>query len=217
MPPHASQAPPSTDAAPAPTRRRWWIALAVSLGAVAVAHLLDETVWRSVRDPRVNERDWGRFLRSVGYLPTWIAIAAALWLQDRPARGWGWRGGVVLLSPALGGLGAELCKLLLRRLRPDEAVFGYVFRSFSEAPLSTRGLGLPSSHVMVAFAGATALARLFPRARFVGYVLAAGCALTRVLTVQHYLSDVVTAAALGWLVADPLARWMLGRYREASS
>jgi membrane-associated phospholipid phosphatase len=197
--------------------RRWWIALAVSLAALAVAHLLDEVVWRSVRDPRVNEKDWGRFLRSMGYLPTWIAIAAALWLQDRPNRGWGWRGGAALLVPAVGGLGAEAGKLLFRRLRPDEAMFGYTFRSFAEDPFSTRGLGLPSSHAMVAFAGAAALARLFPRARVVGYLLAAGCALTRVLTVQHYLSDVVMAAALGWLIGDPLARWMLRRHQALAA
>jgi membrane-associated phospholipid phosphatase len=208
---HASHAPVPVHVEQSAARRRWLIALALSLVAVAIAHLLDETAWRSLRDTRVNERDWGRFLRSMGYLPTWIAIAAALWLQDRPLPGWGWRGGAVLLAAAAGGIAAELFKLLFRRLRPDEAVFGYTFRSFAEDPISTRGLGMPSSHVMVAFAGATALARLFPRARFIGYLLAAGCALTRVLTVQHYLSDVVAAAALGWLVADPVARFMTAR------
>lgn len=200
---------------PDDARRRWWIALAVSLVAVAVAHLVDETAWRSVRDARVNERDWGRFLRSMGYLPTWIAIAAALWLEDRQFPGWGWRGGAVLVASALGGASAELIKLLCRRLRPDESTFGYAFRGFADQTFSTRGLGMPSSHVMVAFAGATALARLFPRARVVGYVLAAGCAVTRVLAVQHFLSDVVAAAALGWLIADPLARYMNARHRHA--
>ena len=185
------------------------IALGVVL--VAAAHVADEIVWRELRDPRVNERDWGRFLRSMGYLPLWIALAAAFWLHDRPGRGWGWRGGLLLAAPAAGGIAAELLKLLIRRLRPDDGTFGYVFRAFSEAPFSTRGLGMPSSHVLVAFGGATALARLFPKSWPVGYILAAGCALTRVLTTQHYLSDVVAAAALGWLVGDAVSRWMLGR------
>lgn len=212
---HALHAPAPAQDVPVDARRRWLIALGISLLAVAVAHLLDETAWRSLRDTRVNERDWGRFLRSMGYLPTWIAIATALWLEDRPWPGWGWRGGAVLLAPAVGGAVAELLKLCVRRLRPDEGTFGYTFRAFADETFSTRGLGMPSSHVIVAFAGATAMARLFPRARAVGYVLAVGCAVTRLLTVQHYLSDVVAAAGLGWLIADPLSRSMLARYQQA--
>jgi membrane-associated phospholipid phosphatase len=196
-------------------RNRFWRALGFCLVLIAAAHLGDEIVWRALRDPRVNERDWGRFLRSMGYLPLWIALAAGLWLHDRPARGWGWRGGLLLAAPAVSGIGAELVKLLVRRLRPDEATFGYAFRAFSETPLSTGGLGMPSSHVMVAFGGATALARLFPKTWPVGYILAAGCALTRLLTIQHFLSDVVTAAALGWIIGDLVSRWMLRRHHLA--
>lgn len=206
-----------TSAGRSPERRRWLLALVLSVVAVAIAHLLDEIAWRTVRDLRVNDRDWGRFLRSIGYLPTWIAIAAVMWLEDRPSRGWGWRGGLLLAAPAFGGIAAELLKLIIRRIRPDETIFAYVFRAYSQDPLSTRGLGVPSSHVLVAFAGATALARLFPRARVVGYLLATGCALTRVLAVQHFLSDVVAAAALGWLIADPLSRWALAERTRAAS
>jgi membrane-associated phospholipid phosphatase len=76
---------------------------------------------------------------------------------------------------------------------------------------------MPSSHVMVAFGGAAALARLFPETRPVGYILAAGCALTRVLTTQHYLSDVVAAAALGWIIGDVVSRVMLRRHERATA
>jgi hypothetical protein len=31
-----------------------------------------------MRDARVYERDWGRMLRSAGYLPTWIIASGAL-------------------------------------------------------------------------------------------------------------------------------------------
>ena len=217
MAPYAPEHPGVDRLAHSRARRRWWMALGASLAVVALAHVLDETAWRSLRDSRVNERDWGRFLRSIGYLPTWIAIAAAYWLENRPATGWAWRGGLLLAAPTLGGLVAELCKLLVRRLRPDDAAFAYVFRALTDEPLSTRGLGMPSSHTMVAFAGATALARVFPRARVVGYLLASGCGLTRLLSTQHYLSDVVAAAALGWLIGDPLSRWMLARGERASS
>jgi membrane-associated phospholipid phosphatase len=165
----------------------------------------------------VNDRDWGRFLRSLGYLPLWIAIAAATWLHDRRGGHGAWRGASLVLAPALGGGVAELAKLLVRRLRPDPTAFGYVFRAWDEATFSTRGLGMPSSHVMVAFAGAAALARVVPGSAPVGYLLAAGCALTRVLSGQHYLSDTVVAGALGWLVGDLVARRLLRRSTLSTS
>ncbi|MFI5231706.1 MAG: phosphatase PAP2 family protein, partial [Gemmatimonadales bacterium] len=48
---------------------------------------------------------------------------------------------------------------------------------------------------------ATMLARMYPRARWVFYVFAAGCATTRVMAHAHYLSDVTFGALLGWAVA----------------
>ena len=50
------------------------------------------------------------------------------------------------------------------------------------------------------------LARLYPRARWVGYTLAVGCAVTRVLAHAHFLSDTVMAAGMGWIVAFALTR-----------
>ena len=50
------------------------------------------------------------------------------------------------------------------------------------------------------------LARLYPRAPWVFFVLAAGCGITRILARAHFLSDVVLAAGLGWVVAFALDR-----------
>ena len=58
---------------------------------------------------------------------------------------------------------------------------------------------------------APAMVRLFPRARWLWYLLAIGCALTRVLAVAHFLSDTVVAAVLGWVVGQLLSAWMLAR------
>ncbi len=183
---------------------RW---LAVSAVAVLAAHLLDEWAWRALRDPRVYERDWGRLLRILGYLPTWGIVALALWQGGTDRVRGAQRARLVLLAPLLGGVVAEVAKLLLRRLRPDPELFGYAFRAFADGPWSNRGMGLPSSHMLVAFAGASALAVLFPRLRWLWYALAAGCGLTRVLAVGHFLSDVVVAGCVGWGVA----RWMASR------
>jgi membrane-associated phospholipid phosphatase len=98
-----------------------------------------------------------------------------------------------------GGV-AEVLKLLFRRERPGLHDGASVFRAFSDRPFSTSALGMPSSHVMVAFAGAVVLARLFPRTAPVAYLLAAGCAATRVLAHAHFASDVVVGALAGWAV-----------------
>ena len=193
------------------TRRQWLVFLCVAVAATIAAHLLDATAWRQLRDLRINEKDVGRLLRIFGYLPTWIAVAIALWAHDRGARdeggpGWGWRGGLMLLAPTVGGALAEVLKMLVRRLRPAPDVFAYAWRPFSEDPFSTRGLGMPSSHTMVAFAAAAALSRVFPRSWWLWYLLATGCAATRVLALGHFLSDTVVAALLGYVVGVLLAR-----------
>jgi membrane-associated phospholipid phosphatase len=82
----------------------------------------------------------------------------------------------------------------------------HAFRPWDERTWSGAGLAFPSSHAAVAFGGAAILARLYPRARWVGYTLAVGCAATRVLARAHFLSDVVFAAGLGWFVAWGLTR-----------
>jgi undecaprenyl-diphosphatase len=63
---------------------------------------------------------------------------------------------------------------------------------------------MPSSHALVAFAGAAALARLFPRATPIWYALAVGCGITRLLSGAHFLSDVVVGALIGVSVAISL-------------
>jgi membrane-associated phospholipid phosphatase len=116
------------------------------------------------------------------------------------------RANLLFWTAALGGGVAEILKLLFRRERPAVHEGLYGFRPFDERTWSTAGLALPSSHAMVAFAGAAMLARLYPRARWVGYILAVGCAATRVLARAHFVSDVVLGAGLGWLVAWSVSR-----------
>ncbi|MEQ1689935.1 MAG: phosphatase PAP2 family protein [Gemmatimonas sp.] len=193
------------------TRRQWFVFLGVAVVSVIAAHVLDETAWQRMRDPRIYEKDLGRLLRVIGYLPTWLIVATALWTHDRAdatrrTSGWGWRGGLVLLAPTLGGALAEVLKMLVRRLRPTPELFAYDWRPFSEDFFSTRGLGMPSSHALTAFAAAAAMSRVFPRTWALWYLLAIGCAVTRVLALGHFLSDTVVAAFLGYVVGVVLAR-----------
>jgi membrane-associated phospholipid phosphatase len=181
----------------------------VSALLLVASLLADRWVFRRVAVPDVYGSDLGRLLRVAGYLPTWLLGAAAFMLHDRARRpapvGGPWRRGALLaLAPVLGGLGAEGLKLLLRRERPGAHDGAWVFRPFLERPFDTGGLGLPSSHAMVAFAGASMAAALLPRTAPVWLLWAAGCAATRVLTQAHFTSDVVVAGIAGALVTQLL-------------
>jgi membrane-associated phospholipid phosphatase len=158
-------------------------------------------------------------LRVVGFLPTWAVVSAALVLSGPASAPMSansrWRAMLPLIAATLGGLAAEVLKLLLRRERPEAHAGAYVFRSWRDHPLSSSGLALPSSHALVAFAAAAMLARLYPRARWLWYALAAGCALTRVMARAHFLSDVTLSTIIGWAVAALIWRWYLRQWRVA--
>jgi len=191
--------------------RDLWRALGITFALFALAWVVDREVYQRVSLPTVYDKDWGRLLRIVGFLPTWIALAVGIVLAEgtelvaRPrARRRGW---LLFWGAAGSGIAAELLKLTLRRERPGPHDGLHVFRDVAERTFSSAGLALPSSHTMVAFGGAAMLARLYPRARWVGYILAAGCGISRVLHRAHFLSDVVLAAGAGWLVAALIAKW----------
>lgn len=186
------------------TARAGWTALGITLTATALTLLVDKAVFDVLHAPRVYDSDLGKLFRIMGFAGTWVALATALRLQQGAVatrRAW-----LLFWSPMLAGAVAEILKIVARRERPAIHDGLYGFRPWDERTWSGAGLAFPSSHAAVAFGGAAMLARLFPRARWVGYVLAAGCAATRVAARAHFVSDVVFAAGLGWLVS-----WLLWR------
>ncbi|MDQ8155246.1 MAG: phosphatase PAP2 family protein [Gemmatimonadota bacterium] len=181
-------------------RTLWMLLCVVVFGLLPM--LADRWFYDHAYVKNVYDKDWARLLRVMGFAPTWAVAALAMWLHERPesaarakVRAW-----YLLTVPLAGGLVAEILKLLLRRQRPEVNGGDYGFRPWSDHPFSTSGLAWPSSHTMVAFAAATALARLFPRARWVWYALAAGCGITRMLAHAHFFSDVMLGAFFGWCV-----------------
>jgi membrane-associated phospholipid phosphatase len=179
----------------------------IAIVLIGLSLLADGWVAEHVRFARVYETDWGRMLRNFGYLPFWMLAAIALALHDRESREWWRRGALLLAAPAVAGIAGELLKITVRRMRPPAVGSAYAFRAFSDHPFSSRGLGFPSSHAVVAFGAAAILSRLFPRACVVWYAAAVGCAVSRLLAHAHYLSDVVAAALIGIAVAALLWRY----------
>lgn len=181
-----------------PVRTAWLLAMLAFFTLVPM--LRDRWVYDHWYVADLYDLDWARLLRQMGWYPTWVLAALALWLTRRGASAVAARRDALYLlaAPAVAGIVCEVLKLLIRRQRPETNGGEYGFRPWSDDPFSTAGLATPSSHTMVAFGAATALARLFPGARWVWYSLAAGCAATRVLAHAHFLSDVTLGALLGW-------------------
>lgn len=186
--------------------RSGWQALAVTIVATGLSLVVDKVVFDVLHAPNVYGSDFGRLLRVMGFAGTWVALAVAVGLAEPVRAAARRRAWLLVWSPVLAGGVAELLKIVVRRERPAVHDGLYGFRPWDERTWSAAGLAFPSSHVAVAFGGAAMLARLYPRARWVGYTLAAGCAITRVAARAHFVSDVVFAAGLGWL-----AGWALWR------
>jgi membrane-associated phospholipid phosphatase len=191
-------------------RISWWLGPAMRFAATLIvlfliAQLSDQWTYHHFTFHGIYGSGWGRMLRLAGYFPLWSIVALALILHDwvprvLPGLPQASRRGLRLFwSAALGGILAELLKIVLRRERPGLTDGAHVFRSWSDQPFSTAQLGLPSSEVAVAFAAAAALARLFPNTWLLWYAIAVGCALTRVASGAHFMSDVILAALVGYI------------------
>jgi len=188
-----------------PRRKRLiYIAVAIVLSMV-FATGLDPLIeqWGNTHGHLRYNSDLLRLLRVAGYAPAWLAIAVCLMLTDRRARlaRWWDRGALVVLSVFFTATSAEIIKLIVRRERPHNALdhgLFFSFRSYLDAPLSSSGIGFPSSHAAVAFGGAFMLARVTPATWPVVVLWASACAATRVLSGAHYLSDAVGAAIVGY-------------------
>lgn len=182
---------------------RFALAMAGCALVLAVLPSLDQWAWRHVRMDGVYNRDWGRLLRVAGFVPTWLIAALVLGLvrADRlPAEGWrrAFRSSWFLVAAiALAGILGELVKLVVRRGRPGAADGAYTWVPWT-GDWSTGALGLPSTHAIVAFAAAFALARIAPRTAPVWIAIAAGCGLTRLLDGKHFFSDILAAGVLAW-------------------
>lgn len=184
-----------------------------SVVALVAGHLVDGWAYVHLSFPNFHTSEFGRWFRVFGFLPLWIAAALLFVLHDWPrgapgARGPALRRGLLVLgSVAAAGLLAEVLKIVLRRERPWTHDGEYFFRPWSPDPLYTGGLALPSSHVLIAAAGCLALAKLFPRTRYVWYGFIGACAFSRVASRAHFVSDIVLATIGGVVVTSLMWKW----------
>ncbi|HEX9268913.1 MAG TPA: phosphatase PAP2 family protein [Candidatus Limnocylindria bacterium] len=129
------------------------------------------------------------------------------------SRGAGRRGAWVALTVAVGGvlgwIAAELLKLAVRRPRPFDAIPD-VPPTLIDHPAS---FSFPSGDTALAFGAAVALGTVLPRLRPFALLLAAGIALSRLVTGVHYPLDVLGGAVVG-IVAGLAARFVVAAIRR---
>jgi membrane-associated phospholipid phosphatase len=152
---------------------------------------LDISILRALRvygHPPDIEQSLIRLSRLGEHGALWLVLAGAGAVLDRPRRPVFARALVSILV-AYGA--NQIIKFTVRRPRPEIA-----------EPLISTGsrLSYPSAHAATSFAGARALARVWPAKPL--YALAGLITFTRPYLGVHYPSDVVAGAALGTAVAE---------------
>lgn len=196
--------------------------LALLAGACARWVDLPLAIWikQSVSDGVNESFEW---VGQMGESGPYIGVALAFYVIGLVGLARGWRnplrmsyasmarGSLLMLSTmAVGGLIVLVLKRSVARARPElffeKGIYG-LGESFSRVQQFN---SFPSSHTYAAFAVAVVLAILAPRWRVVFYLLAVLVAMSRLVNLDHYLSDVMTAAGIAVVVGHMLAPRVLG-------
>jgi len=100
--------------------------------------------------------------------------------------------GLILLIIVTDQTGFKILKELFERVRPCRAI------SDAITPLGCAGgYSFPSNHALNNFAAATFISRLFPKYKWVVFIVATLIALSRVYLGVHYPSDILGGALIG--------------------
>jgi lipid A 4'-phosphatase len=138
----------------------------------------------------------------------WSGRLARLQRWDEAMRAAAYIPAFAFAAIAASGLLVDLIKIVVGRTRPKLlfATGAYDFTWFGWQP---DHWSFPSGHAATAAALMTALWCLWPRALWVYVAAAVLVAASRVVTGQHYLSDVIAGAVIGVVVTRVLAAWLL--------
>ena len=102
----------------------------------------------------------------------------------------------VAMVAVISGIAVNLLKLVFARYRPIEYFLNDKF-GFSWFDYGYRIASFPSGHSATALSVALAFALIFPRFKFVIMALGVLVLFSRVVVVEHYLSDVIMGGYVG--------------------
>jgi membrane-associated phospholipid phosphatase len=118
--------------------------------------------------------------------------------------------GFLIAAVGLPGLIFTVLKRVIGRARPlvEGAADPFIYRPLG---FSVEYASLPSGHAIDAFAIATAIGALWPRWRALMWAYAVAIAVSRVVLLAHFPSDVVAGAAVGVLGVLLVREWFAAR------
>ncbi len=205
--------------------RRWIVVPALLLVLAAIALFTVDLPVARVCAPRDFNDEVHRYLRTVEAFGTIYGQGMLMLgvffvlpsLRRRIPR--------VLVAPIVAGLAANVIKLMVGRQRPK--YFDVSSASATDAferffPFLHEGASLksfPSAHTASAVAFAVLMSHLFPRGKWLFGVTAALVAVQRLEVCEHFVSDVLVGATVGWLIGQaylrstPMAAWF-GRFES---
>jgi membrane-associated phospholipid phosphatase len=176
-------------------------------GAILASSLLDKEVdRRSTESTGGSGNALGTATNAVPYA---MALGAGLLYTGIASESAAATAGTAL-SAAAYTLGANLAtRYIVGRSRPYEEMGASNFNGFNSAAVRS---GFASSHVAIAFALATPFAQQYDMPWL--YAAAASTAIGRVQSREHWLSDTVAGAFIGYTMGSMLSEQQLGRKRN---
>ncbi len=106
----------------------------------------------------------------------------------------------IFITNIVAGIGVWLIKVPFGRARPKlyilDNIYGFQWFEFNHKLTS-----FPSGHTITAISSAFALGFLFPKYRYIFLIFGMIIAFSRVVGVNHYMSDIIFASFLGYFVA----------------
>jgi lipid A 4'-phosphatase len=150
---------------------------------------------------------------------TGLAFAALRWggrwsllrRWDAPMRASAFIPGFIFAAVAASGIIADILKVVVGRTRP-KLLFATGTYDFDWLGWRADHWSFPSGHAATAAALMTALWCLWPRPFWFYVAGAMLVATSRVVTGQHYVSDVVAGAVIAVLATRALAAWLLPQH-----
>ncbi len=205
-----ADAPGPPPRVPARAGSRRIILVAACIALLATSFALDGPISTWASGPAVRPLMEMNILPKVDALaPLTIILAILFALPNGGRRCLGFLLPLLAHLPILHGL-----KWLIGRARPRAGLGPWHFDPLAAAQ---QGDSFPSGHAMAPAVVALLLAENFPQARWVFYLWALVEGAKRIVTGWHYLSDVLAAYLLAWLVVRVFVRGLGPRYYGSRS
>ena len=187
---------------------RWWCLFACAAGlAIFAAFCLDASAQAWVA--RYQDAGLRTFMRGVSRFGDWpehvalgcVLLALAYW---RRSKKWMRIAAAMIVACALAGAAARVVKISTGRARPSVQTEA----AWNGPNLSARYNAFPSGHTAASTAFFATLALACWRLGAGFLVIPILIAFSRMYVAAHFLSDVVSAALIGLLIAYFVTRWI---------